>query len=69
MPLQLLATLWELTAAASILNNDHCFKEDAEYGKIVKRIWEGDITCKDRERINTRVIRHPGLELPSVQRV
>ncbi len=48
-----------------ILDNDR-FKEDPEYGKMLKRMWEGDLTHEDRERINTRVIGHNGLELPSV---
>jgi hypothetical protein len=30
--------------------------EDQEYRKMLKRIWEGDLTIEDRERINTRVI-------------
>jgi hypothetical protein len=28
--------------AIIILDNEHCFKEDAEYGKMLKRMWEGD---------------------------
>ncbi len=49
--------------AIIILDNDHCFKEDPEYRKMLKK---GDITHEDRERINTRVIGHDGLELPSM---
>jgi hypothetical protein len=52
--------------AIIILDNDHHFKEDPDYGKMLKRMWEGDLTCKDRERINTRVFGHDGLELPSI---
>ncbi len=33
---------------------------------MLKRMWEDDSTCDDRERINTRVIGHNGLELPSM---
>ncbi len=52
--------------AIIILDNDHSFKEDQEYGKMLKRMWEGDLTIEDREKINTRVIGHNGLELPSM---
>jgi hypothetical protein len=49
-----------------ILDNEHHFKEDAEYGKMLKRMWEGDLTLDDKQRINTRVIGDNGLELPSM---
>jgi hypothetical protein len=52
--------------AIIILDNGHYFKEDPEYRKMLKKMWEGDLTHEDRERINTRVIGHNGLELPSV---
>ena len=39
-----------------ILSNNHRFKECPEYGKLLKRMWRGDLTKKDRELINTRVI-------------
>jgi hypothetical protein len=45
---------------------EHRFKEDPEYGKMLKRIWEGDLTLEDKQRINTRVIGDNGLELPSM---
>ncbi len=47
------------------LDNDHCFKEDPEYGQMLKRMWNGDLTTEDRERINSRVIGYNGLQLPS----
>ncbi len=52
--------------AIIILDNEHRFKEDAEYGKMPKRMWEGDLTLEDKQRINTRVIGDNGLELPSM---
>ncbi len=52
--------------AIIILDNKHCFKEDPEYGKMLKRMWEGDLTLEDEQRINTRVIGINGLELPSM---
>ncbi len=48
-----------------ILDNEHCFKEDPEYGQMLKRMWSGDLTKEDRMRINTRVLGTNGLELPS----
>jgi hypothetical protein len=67
MFLSLSSMFWQrIINAIIILDNDHCFKKDPEYRKMLKRIWEGDSTCEDRERINTRVIGQDGLELPSV---
>ncbi len=48
-----------------ILDNDHHFKEDSEYGQMLKKMWNGDLSTKDRKRINTRVIGYNGLQLPS----
>ncbi len=48
-----------------ILDNVNLFKEDPEYGEIMKRIRNGDLSTKDRKRINTRVIRYNGLQLLS----
>ncbi len=39
--------------AVIILDNEHCFKEDSEYGQMLKRMWSGDLTKEDRMRINT----------------
>jgi hypothetical protein len=52
--------------AIIILDNEHRFKEDTEYGKMLKRMWEGNLTLEDKNRINTRVIGDNGLELPSM---
>jgi hypothetical protein len=52
--------------AIIILDNKHRFKEDAEYGKMPTRMWEGNLTLEDKQRINTRVIGDNGLELPSM---
>jgi hypothetical protein len=51
--------------AIIILDNDHHFKEDPEYGQMLKRMWNGDLTMEDRKRINSRVIGYNGLQLPS----
>ena len=47
-----------------IIDNEHCFKEDPEYGQMLKRMWSGDLTNDDPLRINTRVLGTSGLELP-----
>jgi hypothetical protein len=47
-----------------ILDNKHCFKEDPEYGQMLKKMWSGDLTKEDWMRINTRVLGTNGLELP-----
>jgi len=31
-----------------ILDNEHRFKDDPEFGKLLKRFWQGDLTQKDR---------------------
>ena len=35
-----------------ILDNEHCFREDPEYGQMLKRMWSGDLTKEDCKRIN-----------------
>jgi len=47
-----------------ILDNNHRFQDDKEYGALLKRFWKGDLTKKDRERLNTRVVGQNGLTLP-----
>ena len=58
--------LWEhCINVIIILDNAHRFKNDPLYGQMLKRMWDGDLTKADRERINSRVIGHNGLSLPS----
>ncbi len=33
---------------------------------MLKRMWEGDLTLEDKQRIKTRMIGENGLELPSM---
>lgn len=57
---------WENCINATIiLDNSHRFKDDPEYGKLLKRMWIGGLTKKDRDILNTRVIGHNGLTLPA----
>ncbi len=48
-----------------ILDNVHRFKEDPEYGEMLKRMWNGNLSTEDHKRINTRVIGYNGLQLLS----
>jgi hypothetical protein len=48
-----------------VLDNDHCFKEDSEYGQMLKRMWNGDLSIENQKNINTRVIGYQGLKLPT----
>ncbi len=48
-----------------ILDNEHRFRNDPEYGQMLKRMWSGDLTKEDHKRINTMVLGTNGLELPS----
>jgi hypothetical protein len=36
--------------AIIILDNVHCFKEDPEYGDILKRMRDGDLSTEDHKR-------------------
>jgi hypothetical protein len=48
-----------------ILDNEHRFKEDPEYGQMLKRMSSGDLTEEeDQMRINSRVLGSSGVELP-----
>ncbi len=49
-----------------ILNNEHCFKDDPQYGQMPKRMWTGDLSKEDCQVINSRVIGYNGLKLPLV---
>jgi hypothetical protein len=42
--------------AIIILDNEYSFKEDPDYGHMLKRMWNGVLTTEDHKRINTRVI-------------
>jgi hypothetical protein len=48
-----------------ILNNEHGFKEDPEYGQMLKRMWSGDLSKEDCQKVNTRMIGYKGLKLPA----
>jgi hypothetical protein len=51
--------------AIIILDNVHCLKEEPEYGEMLKKMWNGDLSTGDHKRINTRVVGYNGLQLPS----
>ncbi len=49
-----------------ILKNEHRFKDDPQYGQMLKRMWSGDLSKEDHKKINNRVIGYNGLRLPPV---
>ena len=51
--------------AIIILENNHCFKDNPEYGQMLKRMCNGDLSTEDRKRINSRVIGDNGFQLLS----
>jgi len=58
--------LWESSInCVIILENIHRFKDDPEFGEMLTRFWRDDLTKEDREKINTRVVGHNGIALPS----
>ena len=48
-----------------ILDNEHRFKDDPEFGKLLKRFWRGELSQRDRNLINKRLVTRPDVELPS----
>ncbi len=49
--------LWENSInVAIVLNNSHRFKDDPEYGEILKRMWDGTFTREDCNKINKRLL-------------
>ena len=48
-----------------ILNNEHRYKDDPRYGRIMKEMWHGDLSKKNRKLFNTRVVGKNNLVLPS----
>jgi len=51
--------------AIIILDNAHRFTADPEYGQMLKRMWDGELSESDRKWINSRVIGFNGHTLPS----
>ena len=51
------ATFWENTLnAIIILESDHRFKDDPKYGRLLHRMWAGDLNRGDRLWLNERVV-------------
>ena len=48
-----------------VLKNKHRFKEDPEYGKMMTKMWEDDLTKKNLKTVNTRKIKDGGVTLPT----
>ena len=50
-------TFWENTLnAIIILQNDHRFKDDPKYGRLLHKMWRGDLTKADWIWLNERVV-------------
>ena len=48
-----------------ILQNEHRFKNDRVFGKLLSDFWSGDLSQEQRRLINTRVIGTNGLKPPT----
>ena len=48
--------MWNSVNVAIVLNNSHRFKDDPEYGEILKRMWDGTFTREDCNKINERLL-------------
>ena len=47
-----------------ILQNEHRFRNDPEFGKLLSDFWAGDLSEEQRNLINTRVIGERGQAMP-----
>ena len=57
--------MWDTSINATIiLDNEHRFNDNPEYGKMMKRAWKSDILIKDCEQINSSVIQQGWLLFP-----
>ena len=49
-----------------ILDNEHRFKNDKEFGRLLKRFWAGDLTREDRDLINSRKVNGTTVKIPDI---
>ena len=49
---------------AIVLDGMHRFKDDTQYGELLKRLCNGTLTEEDINLLNTRVLGRNGLKLP-----
>ena len=54
---------------AVFLNKSHRFKNDPQYGEIMRRLRVGMATKEDIQLINTRFIRNKDVQLPSITKL
>ena len=60
-------SMWENAInVAVVLKNSHRFKDDPEYGRMLLRIWQGELSDEDRLKINNRMVGLNGVELPPI---
>ena len=57
--------LWDSSInSIIILDNEHRFKEDPQYGIMLKNMWQKDLSIQQRKRINTKVVNKTTFKLP-----
>ena len=49
-----------------ILNNNHRFKDDPEYGQLLKNFCKGDLSEQEREIIHSREVNETSVTIPDV---
>ena len=49
-----------------ILQNEHRFKNDMTFGKLLSDFWAGELSQEQRDLINTRVVGKNGVTLPKL---
>jgi hypothetical protein len=48
-----------------ILDNEHRFKDDPDFGKLLKWFWQGELIQRDRKLVNRRLVARPNVHLPN----
>ena len=57
--------LWDSSINSIIkLDNERWFKEDPQYGIMLKKMWQKDLSIQQRKRINTKVVNKTTFKLP-----
>ena len=54
---------------AIFLNKSHRFKEDEQFGKVLRRLRHGNITIDDIKWINERFVENNNVSLPSADKI
>ena len=54
---------------AIFLNKSHRFKEDEQFGKVLRRLRHGNITIDDIKWINERFVENNNVSLPNADKI